>query len=254
MGMKGQILLNWLKYLMWRLKHGRRLQQFKDCHKGEGCFIIGNGPSLNKMELSLLKEYTTFGLNKIYLLFDKVDLSLKYHVAVNPLVIRQSAQEFESLQCPSFLAYRASQKVIHAHDHIYFLFTDGQMVFHQNIASRGVGEGYTVTYAAMQIAFYMGFQQVFLIGVDHNFVVSGSPNETQILHGEDQNHFDSRYFMNKEWQLPDLEGSELAYRMTRFHFERAGRHIYDATVGGKLQIFPKIPYEQALVMCKSQQL
>ena len=40
-------------------------------------------------------------------------------------------------------------------------------------------EGYTVTYYALQLAFAMGFQNVFLVGVDHSFKQTGKPNEKQ---------------------------------------------------------------------------
>jgi hypothetical protein len=94
----------------------------------------------------------------------------------------------------------------------------------------------------------MGFSQIFLIGVDHNFKAPGNPNEKQFLQGGDQNHFDPNYFGNKEWHLPDLEASELSYHLAKFFFNRDGRKIYDATVDGKLNIFPKISCEQALNM------
>jgi hypothetical protein len=113
-------------------------------------------------------------------------------------------------------------------------------------------EGHTVTYVAMQIAFFMGFKEVYLIGVDHNFVVNGNPNEMQLLKSKDQNHFDPNYFGDKHWHLPDLEASELAYHLANFHYKRSGRIIYDATVGGKCNIFEKIAYEDAVARSKEQ--
>ncbi|MFH1079359.1 MAG: 6-hydroxymethylpterin diphosphokinase MptE-like protein [Pseudomonadota bacterium] len=240
------------EYLHWYVKHRSRLLKFKNIHQGQGCFIIGNGPSLNKTNLSALKKYHTFGLNKIYLLFDKVDLNLSYHVAVNPLVIEQSTKELESLRCPSFLSYRPARHIVNHRHHIYFIMTNGNYLFETDL-SRQLCEGYTVTYVALQIAFYMGFSQVFLVGVDHNFKATGTPNDKQFLRGDDQNHFDPNYFGNREWHLPDLEASELSYHLANFHFRRDGRQVYDATVDGKLNIFPKISYEQALEMCGAEE-
>jgi len=200
------------------------------------------------MDLTPLKRYHTFGLNKIFLIFNKVDLDLSYHVAVNPLVIEQSAREFESMACPSFLSYSGARGVVRNSDNIYFTFSGGPFTFQEQITNP-IHEGYTVTYVAMQLAYYMGFSRVFLIGVDHNFKAPGSPNEKQLLSGEDPNHFDPSYFSGKEWHLPDLEGSELAYHLARFHYNRDGRQIFDATVDGKLQIFSKISYASALEAC-----
>lgn len=238
-------------YITWYLKHSRYLKQFKNIHQGEGCFIIGNGPSLNQTNLEALKDYHTFGLNKIYLMQEKVDLNLSYHTCINPYVIEQSAEPFKSLNCPSFLSYQASLKKITPNENMYFILTGGPYTFQGDLL-QPICEGYTVTYVAMQIAFYMGFTQVFLIGVDHNFKATGKPNEVQTLKGDDPNHFDPNYFGNQQWNLPDLEASELSYHLARFFYNRDGRQIYDATVGGKLDIFPKITFEQALEMCSQK--
>jgi len=71
-----------------------RLAQYKDKHRGQRCVIIGNGPSLNKMDLSFLKNEITFGMNRIYLLFDKWDFTPTYYVSVNPLVFHADLLRF----------------------------------------------------------------------------------------------------------------------------------------------------------------
>jgi hypothetical protein len=106
--------------------------------------------------------------------------------------------------------------------------------------------GHTVTYVAMQLAYYMGFKRVFLIGVDHSFAQKGNPNEMQTMEHDDPNHFHPDYFKGHRWQLADLDGSELSYQTARLLFNRDERLIFDATVGGKLEVFPKISYEEAL--------
>ena len=107
-----------------------------------------------------------------------------------------------------------------------------------------VWEGATVTYVAMQLAFYMGFEQVILIGVDHSFKAKGEPNKTIVSEGDDESHFDPKYFgKGFRWQLPDLETSELAYRRAKQVYQQHGRQILDATVGGQLDVFPKVDFD-----------
>ncbi len=104
-------------------------------------------------------------------------------------------------------------------------------------------EGATVTYTALQVAFYLGFQTVILIGVDHNFVTKGIPNTTVVSSGDDPNHFHPGYFgKGFRWQLPDLETSEIAYNKAKTAYSNAGRQVLDATVGGKLTVFEKVSY------------
>ena len=96
----------------------------------------------------------------------------------------------------------------------------------------------------MQIAYFLGFQQVVLIGVDHSFATQGKPNSTVVSQGDDPNHFAVNYFgKGFRWQLPDLDTSELGYIRAREAYKESGREIIDATVGGKLTVYPKVDYE-----------
>ena len=82
-----------------------------------------------------------------------------------------------------------------------------------------------------------------LIGVDHSFTSKGPAHQLVTSPGDDPNHFDPSYFGEGfRWQLPDLAQSEVAYRLARSQFQLAGREIVDATVGGKLDVFPKVNY------------
>jgi hypothetical protein len=99
--------------------------------------------------------------------------------------------------------------------------------------SQGVHEGRTVTYAALQIAYYLGFKEVIIIGMDHRYDYAGNPNEASRLDGADPNHFCADYFGGGQaWHNPDLEHSEESYRIARTEFEKDGRRIIDATFNG----------------------
>lgn len=214
----------------------------KNQYKGKRCFIIGNGPSLKGMDLNRLKYEITFGLNRIYLLFDTMGFSCTYFVAVNKYVIEQCAGDIVRLPCPKFINWRTRDLIDFTPDMMFLCFSGGPR-FYTDI-TEGVWEGATVTYVAMQIAYYLGFQKVILVGVDHYFVTKGKPGTIVVLQGDDPNHFDSQYFgKGFRWQLPNLETSELAYCIAKEQFERAGREIVDATIGGKLQVFRKVDYE-----------
>jgi hypothetical protein len=127
---------------------------------------------------------------------------------------------------------------------VIFLDTDytGDEDFATDV-SRRVFEGSTVTFVALQIAFHMGFEEAVLVGVDHSFVTKGAPNAAVISAGDDPNHFSADYFgKGFRWQLPDLEASERAYLLARRAYEAAGRRVMDATIGGRLTVFPKVDY------------
>jgi hypothetical protein len=240
-------------YLDWHYNYRPALLKYENIHKDEDCFIIGNGPSLNKMNLSLLNGYHTFGLNKIHLIFEKHLLELSYHVATNPFVVEQIKDQLDNntFACPSFVTHYSAKKFTYRNKNVHRLFTNPLWFFSKTIA-KPINEGYTVTFVAMQIAYYMGFKNVYLIGVDHNFQQTGSPNQEQIFKGDDVNHFHPDYFKGHQWHLADIEGNEASYALAKHQFHETGRQIFDATVDGKLNIFSKIPFTEALKMAKKK--
>jgi uncharacterized Rossmann fold enzyme len=221
----------------------RNLHRLENIHKDKRCFIIGNGPSLRQTDLNKLRDEYTFGLNRIYLLFPQLGFTTTYLVSVNDLVLEQCAAEMKSLSLPIFLTWR-SRHWFHRDSKVTYLDTDftGQENFCPSITGR-IFEGFTVTYVALQLAFHMGFNEVILVGVDHNFVTQGTANQAIVSQGDDPNHFSPDYFgKGFKWQLPDLAGSERAYSMARAAYSIAGRRVLDATIDGKLTIFPKVDY------------
>lgn len=226
----------------WRRDSIQRLAELRDAHRGKRCFIIGNGPSLKQTDLSKLKGEYTLGQNRIYLAFPDIGFSTSYYLSVNDLVIEQCAQDIQRLQMPRFVSWRA-RKWLNPQDNLYFIHTTytGEK-FATDIRDR-IWEGGTVTYTSLQVAYYLGFSQVILVGVDHNYVTQGKPNETVISQGDDPNHFDPGYFgKGFRWQLPDLVQWEEAYRLARRTYEADGRSVVNATIGGKLKVFPCVDY------------
>jgi hypothetical protein len=220
----------------WFLRYSIKLHGFKNKHLNETCYILGNGPSLNKTNLNLLKGKYVIGLNKIYLLESR-EFDITYHVSVNELVIQQSLNEMLDIGAVSFMPYRYVDDSI-SRSNLVRISLFGRSAFSKN-ARWALYEGGTVTHVALQLAYYMGFRRVILIGVDHNFVQEGAANSTQVLENDDQNHFTPNYFKGMKWNLADLEYSELSYHKSKLAFEESGREIVDCTVGGKLKVFNK---------------
>ena len=231
----------------WWLDSNQRLKKYQNMYNGERCFVIGNGPSLKNTDLSLLKDEYTFGMNRIYLAFEELGFQTSFLVSVNDLVIEQCHKDFSDFHIPKFFSWRSkdllfpeSQPDINTH-FLYTTYTGPK--FNNRIKNR-FWEGSTVTYVCLQLAFCMGFSEVYLIGVDHSFDTKGIANQTVVSSGDDPNHFSPEYFgKGFRWQLPDLDASENAYRLANHTYHRAGRKIFDATIGGQLAVFPKMDYE-----------
>lgn len=226
----------------------KKVGRFHNAHQGRRCFIIANGPSLNKMDLSVLKNEYTFSMNRAYLLYENWGFQPSFFVCINELVIEQFADDIKKLSVPKFLNYNCRQffNSDNADDSLLYLRTG----LHLNDrfsgdVSRAISSGGTVTFACLQLAYYMGFAEVILIGMDHSFVEKGTPNKTVVRdEDKDESHCHPSYFPKGiKWQLPDLYRSELAYALARQAFEADGRHIFDATVNGKCKVFNKKDFQ-----------
>lgn len=209
---------------------------------GERCFIIGNGPSLKTTDLTRLQSEYTIGLNRIYLNYENMGFQPSFFCITNPNIIEQFSQEIDLLNSIKFLTYR-TRHLIKNRWNAFFFETRGQHDFYTDLTKLVWSEGCTVTYCAMQVAYFLGFEEVVLVGVDHGFPNSGTPNKLVVADGPDSNHFHPDYFgEGVKWQYPDLAGSEVSYRVAKGVFEKAGRRISDATIGGNLDIFQKVDY------------
>ena len=226
-----------------RRKSIQTLAAMKDQHCGQRCFIIGNGPSLKNTDLSQLENEHTFGMNRIYLMFPELGFSTSYYLSVNSLVVEQCAEDIREIAPPKFISWRSRNLIQPTEDMVFLHTTYSGPKFARDARNR-LWEGATVTYVALQLAYHMGFEQVILIGVDHSFVSQGKPNTTVVSQGDDPNHFHPGYFgKGFRWQLPDLDTSEKGYLMARQAYQESGRQVLDATIGGKLTVFPKINYD-----------
>jgi len=230
----------------WRRESIKRLAELKDIHMGKRAFIVGNGPSLKQTDLSKLKNEITFGMNRIYLAFPEWGFTTTYLCISNDLVVEQFVEDINAITIPKFIAWRSHRHfsdqlpISQIPTFIYTSYTGPK--FSRDVRGR-VWEGATVTNLALQLAFHMGIEKAILIGVDHNFTSKGDANKTIISEGDDPNHFAPNYFgKGIKWQLPDLVTSEIGYTFAREGYRKAGREVVDATVGGKLTIFPKVDY------------
>jgi len=232
----------------------KRIHKLRNRHTGERCFIIGNGPSLNKIDLFKLKNEVTFGVNAIYTNFDNMGFLPNYYVVEDIFVAEDRKEEINKLDGPTkffgnYLSYcfEPSDKTMWLN--VRFRYDDYRNFphFSKNVL-RQVWTGGTVSYISLQLAYYMGFKEVYMIGFDHHYSI---PSEvkiegTEILSlGDDVNHFNKDYFgKGKRWHDPMVNRMEIAYQKARVAFEKDGRKVFNATAGGNLEVFDRISYEE----------
>jgi len=213
--------------------------------------VVGNGPSLNLTPLDEFMHIPSIGMNKIDLIFNRTKWRPSLIMCINSIVASQHQNALASSAVPVFLAWKSRSFVKRRNRATLNYFNVNSSSEFSFDAVDGFGTGATVTYTALQMAFWMGANPVILLGIDHNFSYKGPSLSYEKIEGPDGNHFDPNYFSaGTYWGTPDLAECERGYRLARSAYKDAGRAIYDATVGGKLRIFDKISLADAMYLVR----
>jgi hypothetical protein len=243
-----------------------RLQSLHNSHQGEHCFIFGNGPSLNKMDLSLFKGQHVWASNRFYLIFDQIDWRPDFYVGIDKRVIPDIANELahlqEELNHTKFffpLIFREQRNLKSSANTFWFRENQNEkpgneeMDFSQHCAEV-LAPSKTVTISMIQLAVYLGFNPIYLVGCDTSYTVpptvisEDEKNEYLVsTQNDDPNHFHPGYFgAGKKWHQPHVERMLDQYEKIKLITDEMGIEIINATVGGNLEIFPRIDYQTAL--------
>jgi len=255
----------WLKLAKERIRlaRGRNcyeegwLANAENMHKAERCFIIATGPSLNDLDLSLLKDEITFGVNGTYML-DNVDLT--YFAYVSNWWHKDHIEGIRNVRCKRrFLPseYRLEldsstptswyRRIMPTRESKYGPSLPVPLCFSRH-PSNYIMAGGTVVFVCLQLAFHMGFDEVIIIGLDHSYTQNCGkelPKQSDYLKvdGEDQSHFASNYFKAGTRAHVNLQEMERGYELAEKAFRKEGRKIFNASAKTKLEIFPRIRYE-----------
>ncbi len=240
------------KQYYWNHAICNELKKYKNIHKGERCFIIGTGPSLAPDDLDKLKDEITFASNRIYEAFSKTVWRPTYYVNQDCKLIRKFAREIKEIRVErKFLPIEARNLFLKEKDISYFVlrhkdFYPGDSDFSVRI-NRFLGQGFTVTYGAIQIAYYMGFAKVYLLGIDHNYSISLNEKGVPVVRNEVKDYFEGSKASNEGLNLPRVTESTMAYLTARKFADSHRRFaIYNATRGGKLEAFERVDLDEAL--------
>lgn len=237
----------------------KKLRGLKNNYKGKRCFIIGNGPSLNKLDLTLLKDEFTFGVNAIYLNYEKMGFYPTFYVVEDDLVAADRKDEINNYHNSKYKFFGTYLRYLLKPDENTLLlnvlrnYGDEKNFpsFSTDIARR-LWVGGSVTYLCLELAYFMGFEEVYMIGFDHNYVIPKTADISNVHeHGfdilsteDDPNHFHPDYFgKGYRWHDPRVDRMEQGFSKAREYFEKDGRKVYNATAGGHLEVFDRVTYE-----------
>ena len=254
LSIQSRFIRPWVSENFQKTVAGRKLDKFKKRYMGQRCFIVANGPSLQVEDLNLLQQRgeITFGMNRIYKLFDQTDWRPTFYVCEDELIAQSQQREINAIEAkakfiPIELKWWHRVNIDNA---CYFhLNYDEQkrypFSFSTDIAHQLDCRG-TVTFSCMQLAAYMGFSEIYLLGVDHNYRVTIDINGNTVTDPDQKDYFCEGYDDDiKEKVVHDMGNNTRAYMDAKMYCDSTYGEttIINATRGGKLEVFQRVNFD-----------
>lgn len=220
-----------------------KLLEYKNIHQGERCFIIATGPSLTMSDIESLKNEYTFSMNSICKLYDQTDFRPTYF-AVQDNFVFDSVQEIirQHKEVPFFISDNIKRKYKREPEWIEFptdtMYHSYDMKIGKYYAKFSgdayeiVYDGYSIAYSCLELAVYMGFKEIYLLGADCSY---NRPKEHFVDSGVEDR--------NRKYATPKLI---VAYEEAKKYADSHDIKIYNATRGGVLEVFPRVKLEEIL--------
>lgn len=226
------------------------LKQYHDIHKGKRCFIVATGPSLSVDDLNKLKDEYTISMNSIYVSYSNTTWRPNYYVIQDPFVYEKICMEldnrdYDGMFIGSIIAEQF-ELITGSNVNLFPLDLIWQQIpnkayhtkFSRDIYSR-VYSGYNVAYSALQIAVYMGFSEIYLLGADCNYLGDKK------YFAEDNKRGEERYF-TKKFYTANTDKFILAYQVAKEYADKNDIKIFNATRGGLLEVYPRVDFDNII--------
>ncbi|MCL1798411.1 MAG: iron-containing alcohol dehydrogenase [Eggerthellaceae bacterium] len=245
-------------------KNSKELASYKNQFYGKRCFLIGNGPSLAVSDLDKLKGEVCFGCNFIYKAFDLTDWRPDFLCLSERVLARTSSKELANCGIKLFVSrtvYKLFSTKPEKATYVYDLYQESYYV-RGNMMAYYVPSFGTVMTFMIELAMYMGFSEIYLLGVDCTNSHAGAGhfiNNYRVGNiAELENQKAKRYFQDSDDYLEKfgemMRGRSLhAYGCLREYAEKNGYLIFNATRGGALEVFERCNLDEVL-NTKTEQL
>lgn len=230
-----------------------KLRSLKGSKVGQSCFIIGNGPSLKAEDLEKLWQLgiDSFASNRIYKIFDQTSWRPNYFSVVDWKGIPD--KEANGMEVPYlfFSDYFWRKHNVTNPNAIVFRgirLTNAKLEtykYSDDISQQIYMKG-SVTYTNFQLATYMGYKKIYLLGMDNSYAyVMGSDGRTTKQEGVDNSHFYKDE--NPTHIYSEKEAMDNCFIAAKEYADSHGVKILNATRGGNLELFERVNFEELFV-------
>lgn len=237
------------------------LKTLQGIHTGERCFIIGNGPSLKSDDLDRLIGSYTFAANRIFEIFDQTEWRPTYYLLLDIDALREFYQILGNYDLGHmFLALDPNSRQDEKKRMDYPVTKMTRVIQDTNIyfdpyrsacnhkapyISTDIWDhfscGYTVTFNSIQLAIYMGFTEIYLLGIDFNYSLMVSEDGKKHKDETVDDYFSGKRYSRTAF---NYKSNLLAYQVAREYCDSHHITIKNATRGGKLEVFERVGFDE----------
>ncbi len=239
-------------------------------HGGETVYLIGNGPSLNKIDIEKLRDKNTISFNRAYIAYEDWGFYPTHFMIADPVVMSNTKDAVNDLikqgQIKSFYFDKKFKSYFGNNlDQVHFIN------FNRKIWERGYKWGKTIKNmglianvgaTAVPILKSLGYKRIIILGTDCNYEehnikgVSVEVNEDSVdrrivykSEGDsDPNHFRPDYFgKGTEYSKPQTQNHYKGWQYISRKYKSKGMEILLCSPGSRLSnLFPEISFEEAI--------
>ena len=127
--------------------------------------------------------------------------------------------------------------------HQHLAYDEHNYLFSEDIGKQIVNSP-TVSYGAMQIAVYLGYKEIYLLGFDHNYMYEINSDGNVVKTNKEKTHF----FKDEKPEeiIANVRGMTRAYIAFKEYSVKHGITVKNVTRGGKLELFERMELDKLL--------
>ena len=235
----------------FRKGNEERLRKYKDKYKGKRIFIVCNGPSLCSEDLEKIHlngDYS-FGCNRIHYIFPKTHWRPDFYTMMDLGPLHQRFELMNTIETKyKFFRTDTYTTIRKIKGNVTLLKTLDTPKLLENPkfsadCSKIIYFIETTTYCMIQLAVYMGFSEIYIIGCDNHYSINVLKDGTRINTGAHSyfsgfgNTEDDHATVSRIW------ANDIAYDTAQKYAESHGIKIMNATRGGNLNSFPRVDFD-----------
>ena len=247
----------------------------KNKHKGEKCFILGSGPSIKDEDLKPLKNEIVFALNNFYVHDDFSEIMSgdveKYYMTA-PIHPPQTETEWKEWfsdmenNMPKYvnLIFGISNQIntaksildhhnLFEHNQKYWFYGGININDYYNFKPRDIDItrmtwiADTASIYSLIFALYMGFSEIYLLGMDHNYICNNESNYRFYQKGIHQNNEVERTIKDASRTKHLSFGMYKIFHQYELLSNNSNAKIYNSSRNSLLDVFKYVKFSESIM-------